>query len=128
MAIPRPQIQKTGCCGVEPCERGGAEEGDQLVFGGGVVEPDCAFVGGVGGVVGGFAGVEGVPAVGVLELGCLKAGGKGQGRMMEERGTYYSFVPSSEGSSGAGVAGVWSAIFGGCFLGNGGRRWLWCLG
>lgn len=40
------------------------EEVDYLLFGAGVVEPDCAFVGGVGGVVCELGRVEGVPAGG----------------------------------------------------------------
>lgn len=39
------------------------EEGEDFVFGGGVVEPDGAEVGGVGGVVGDFGFIEVVPAV-----------------------------------------------------------------
>lgn len=41
---------------------GGGEEVDDLGLGVRVIEPDGAFVGGVGGVVGEFGGVEGVPA------------------------------------------------------------------
>lgn len=40
----------------------GVEEGEGFGFGVGVVEPDGAFIFGVGGVVGEFGGVQVVPA------------------------------------------------------------------
>jgi hypothetical protein len=61
MPIPGPDIQKTRLFKIE-VELGGVEVGKNLVFGGRVVEPDGAYVGGVGGVVGEFGRIEGVPA------------------------------------------------------------------
>jgi hypothetical protein len=78
-----------------------------------IVEPDCPFVGGVLGVVGEFLLVEGVPAFERRVLVYLyrvrergrRERGKGQvgGRWKETAN--YSFVPRSEGSRCAGVAG-----------------------
>lgn len=79
------------------------EELENLGFGVGVVEPDGAFVFGVGGVVGQFGCVEGVPAR-VFRLVRKRQGGGRFGRGLG--GRYYCFVPSLEGSRCEGLVGA----------------------
>ena len=62
MPIPRPDIQKARPLNIKP-KLWGVQESEDFVFGGRVVEPDGAEVGGVGGVVGDFGIIEVVPAV-----------------------------------------------------------------
>jgi len=64
------------------------EVGNYFILGGGVIEPDCTFIGRIETVIGNFGGVEVVPAKEyksiVFVVGKLE--------------TNYSFVPSWEGS------------------------------
>lgn len=80
-----------------------SEKGHDAGFGVGVVEPVCAGVGGVGGVVGEFGFVEGVPAerdkIRLLDIFMLDGGCDGDDGCF----AYYSFVPSLEGGRWAGL-------------------------
>jgi hypothetical protein len=93
------------------------QESKDFVFGGRVVEPDGAEVGGVGGVVGDFGFVEGVPAVKRWSIStnyynnpAWKVGGR-EAAELGEMGCYYSFVPRGEGSRWADFGGIWDSMF-----------------
>jgi hypothetical protein len=74
MSIASANIQETRRIYRE-AQVGGVKVLQDLLLGGGVVEPDGADVGRVGGVVRDFGGVEGFPAGRTTSVGWLSGGG-----------------------------------------------------